>query len=137
MSEPNYLVLDEHEDFSMQAHVDSDGYQRVAVQGYLQKRKSDGLYQAPLIPALFFGADGSQLDTWRQYLHAGDQTILRRDGGNPSVPDHELAWRKVESYQRPASAPIPPTVVTADLTPVYVVGGLALVAFVLYLAVKK
>lgn len=115
--EPTYLVLDWDEDFKLDAHVDADGQQRFIVSGYIQKRRADGLYQAPIIPELFFGANGQQLDTWSQYLTAGDHTILRRDGGNPSVPEHELNWIKVSGQaprRTPPTAPVTPTRVTTQ-----------------------
>jgi len=90
------LVLDEDEFFSMEAYVETPGYQRVALSGYLVERRADGTYIAPLIPQLFYGADGSQLQTWRQDITtAGSQVILSRSGGQPSVPREELYWRKV------------------------------------------
>jgi hypothetical protein len=135
--EPTYLMLDENEDFSLQAHVDSDGQQRIVVTGYLVRRKADGVYQAPLIPQLFFGASGQQLETWSQYLTAGDHTILRRDSGNPRVPDHELFWRKVsEAPRRPQAPPSrpPPTTVTMEipLFPILVVIGVPIAIYAFY-----
>lgn len=118
MSEP-YLMLDEKEDFKLDAHVDATGQQRIAVMGYLVRRRPDGVYQTPLIPEMFFGANGQQLTTWSQYLTAGDHTILRRDSGNPYVPDSDLFWRKVSEPQRPSRptpvAPAAPTVSTVNL----------------------
>lgn len=139
--EPTYLVLDWDEDFKLDAHVDADGQQRFIVTGYIQKRRADGLYQAPLIPELFFGANGQQLDSWSQYLTAGDHTILRRDSGNPFVPDHELFWSKVsgqEPQRAPRFQPAPATrVVTQalDLNTViiYAVVGLSAVGLLYYL----
>jgi hypothetical protein len=90
------LLLDEDESFSMEAYVETPGYQRVALSGYLVDRRADGTYIAPLIPQLFYGADGTQLQTWRQNLStAGSQVILSRSGGQPSVPREDLYWRKV------------------------------------------
>lgn len=104
--EPTYLVLDENEDFSMNVNVDVAGDQRIAVTGYLQRTKPDGLYVTPLIPELFFGADGQQLQTWLQNLHVGEQVVLSRSGGNPRVPDNELLWTKSVSNQPPVPIPI-------------------------------
>lgn len=133
--EPTFLVLDWNEDFKLDAHVDADGQQRFAVMGYIQKRKGDGLYQAPLIPELFFGENGEQLHTWSQYLTAGDHTILRRDSGNPTVPDHELAWRKIsETHERRQAQPTQ-TTVTYEI-PVLPIALLIAVPLGLYLAYK-
>ena len=84
------------ESFSMQANVTSPGYQRIALRGFITERRADGLYAAPLIPQLFYGADGTQLTSWRQYLpQAGSQTILSRSAGLPRVPREELFWRRI------------------------------------------
>lgn len=136
--EPTYLVLDWNEDFKLDAHVDATGDQRFAVTGYIQKRRADGVYQAPLIPELFFGADGQPLETWSQHLTAGDHTILRRDSGNPSVPDSDLAWSKVSGQESPLSAPSTPTRVVAsaldvNTTIMLVVVGLGAVGLLYYL----
>lgn len=117
--EPTYIVLDWNEDFKLDAHIDATGQQRVVLTGYIQKRRADGVYQAPLIPQLFFGVNGTQLDTWSQYLTAGDHTVLRRDSGNPTVPDHELYWSKVRDipprgHPQP-TAPTPVTLTTLEL----------------------
>jgi len=90
------LMLDWDQSFSMQANVTSPGPQRIALKGYITERRPDGLYAAPLLPQLFYGADGSQLTTWRQNLTGtGAQTILSRSGGQPSIPKEELYWRKI------------------------------------------
>lgn len=98
--EPTYLVLDEKEDFTMDATVEAEGYQRIIVTGYLERRKADGVYRAPIVPQMFFGADGQRLETWRQYLKKGSYVVLSRDSGNPVVSD--VVWRKVSN-----SAPTP------------------------------
>ena len=126
MSEPVYLELDWDEDFTMDAHVDSDGYQRVALMGYIYKRKADGVYRAPLLPDLFFGANGQQLHgSWRQYLSAGDQVILSRDGGNPVVRDSDLAWRKVSSAPQRPTRPMAPTRAEIPVMPILGLMGVA------------
>ena len=90
------LVLDEDESFSMQANVTTPGPQSIVLRGYITQRRPDGLYIASLLPQLFFGADGSQLSTWRQNLTGtGEQTILSRSGGLPTLPREELYWRRV------------------------------------------
>jgi hypothetical protein len=93
----NSVVIGEDESFSLTANVTSPGYQGIVLTGWLVKRKPDGTYVAPLIPQLFYGADGTQLSTWRQNLTTtGSQVILSRAaGGYPKVPDEELYWRKI------------------------------------------
>jgi len=98
------LMLGWDESFSMQANVTSPGYQGVVLRGYITDRRLDGLYAAPLLPQLFYGADGTQLTTWRQYISGtGSQTILSRSGGQPSIPKEELYWRRVGNT---VSAPV-------------------------------
>ena len=95
------LMLDWDESFSMQANVTSPGYQRVALRGYITERRPDGLYAAPLLPQLFYGADGKQLTTWRQYITGtGAQTILSRSAGLPKIPREELYWRRIGNRVR-------------------------------------
>lgn len=90
------LRLDKDESFSMQANVTSPGPQRIVLRGFITERRPDGLYAAPLIPQLFYGADGKPLTTWRQYLpSAGPQVILSRSAGLPKVPREELFWRRI------------------------------------------
>ena len=92
------LMLDEDEYFSMQANVLSPGYQSVVLRGYLVKKEGGETYIAPLLPQLFYGSNGTQLSTWRQYISGtGEQTILSRSGGLPTIPDEELYWRKVST----------------------------------------
>jgi len=89
-------MLDWDQSFSMQANVTSPGSQRVVLRGYITERRPGGLYAAPLLPQLFYGADGAQLTSWRQYISGtGSQTILSRSGGQPSIPKEELFWRRV------------------------------------------
>lgn len=140
--EPTYLVLDWNEDFKLDAHVDVAGQQRFAVTGYIQKQRADGLYRAPLIPELFFGVDGSQLQTWSQYLEAGDHTILRRDSGNPYVPDDELSWQRISppAPVRP-QMPTPTRVATAPLaldmtTTIILILGVPIGLYILFKALK-
>ena len=98
------MMLDWDESFSMQANVTNPGYQNMVLRGYVTERRPDGLYAAPLLPQLFYGADGTQLTSWRQYLPtAGSQTILSRSGGQPSIPKEELYWRRVGNT---VSAPV-------------------------------
>lgn len=99
MREPTYLILDEKEDFTMDATVEADGYQRIMVTGYLERRKADGVYRTPIVPQMFFGADGQRLETWRQYLKKGSYVVLSRDSGNPVVSD--VVWRKVSDTTPP------------------------------------
>jgi len=98
------LMLDWDEFFSMQANVTSPGPQRIALRGYITERRPGGLYAAPLLPQLFYGADGTQLTSWRQYIPGtGSQTILSRSGGQPSIPKEQLYWRRVGNR---VSAPV-------------------------------
>jgi hypothetical protein len=114
------LMLDEDESFSMNAYVESPGYQTVALKGYLVEHRGDGTYVAPLIPELFYGANGNQLQgSWRQNLTStGDQVILSRSGGKPMVPREELFWRKVETPTQPQREQ-PATTVTIAAVPNY------------------
>jgi len=94
---PELLMLPEDEFFELTANVTSAGPQSVVLKGYLVSERPDGTYVAPLLPQLFFGFDGTQLSTWRQNLtQTGEQVILSRSGGQPSVPREELWWRKVK-----------------------------------------
>ena len=112
------LMLDKDEYFSLSANVTNPGYQSMVLRGYLTERRSDGLYAAPLLPQLFYGVDGTQLSSWRQYISGtGEQTLLSRSGGEPSVPREELYWRRVGND---VSAPAP--VVTPAPLGVYSVG---------------
>lgn len=94
-------MLDKDESFSMQANVTTPGYQRIVLRGFITERRSDGLYAAPILPQLFYGADGTQLSTWRQYISGiGEQTILSRSAGSPMVPREELFWRKISDFKK-------------------------------------
>jgi len=136
------LVLDKDEAFSMSAYVEAPGYQRVLLSGYLLERRADGAYVAPLIPQLFYGVSGAQLQTWRQYLPTtGNQVILSRSGGQPSVPREDLYWRKVESKPEIVQQPqIQPATVKIELpnytVPILLIGG-TLTAIVAYYLWKK
>ena len=135
----NPLYLDEDQSFSLTANVTSPGYQRMVLKGFLVSRRSDGTYVAPLIPQLFYGADGTQLQTWRQNLtQTGSQVILSRAaGGYPKVPKQELYWRKVSDLEEEA---VTPTVAKPTLQlPSWVlpVGMLAVGAIVLILLARK
>ena len=123
------LVLDRDESFSLMANVTTPGYQRVVLRGYITERRPDGLYVAPLLPQLFFGVDGTQLTTWRQYVTGtGEQTILSRSAGSPMVPREELFWRKISNFKKESVevAPIgvPPLLVISILA---LIGGTALI----------
>jgi len=97
-------MLDWDESFSMKANVTNPGPQRIALRGYITERRPDGMYAASLLPQLFYGADGTQLSTWRQNISGtGEQTILSRSGGQPSIPKEELYWRRVGNM---VSAPV-------------------------------
>jgi len=127
------VVLDWDESFSMQANVTSPGPQRVVLSGYVTERRPDGLYGAPLLPQLFYGADGSQLSTWRQNIPgSGEQTILSRSGGQPSIPKEELYWRRIgNSTKTPTSKAIaiPDWVMGLGLVAVGIITTFAIVMF--------
>lgn len=114
------VVLDWDNSFSMQAYVTNPGYQRMALTGYITEQRADGLYAAPILPQLFYGADGNQLTTWRQYLPtAGSQTILSRSGGQPSIPKHELSWRKVTEVEKETTVAVEPTPAKLEISPTF------------------
>lgn len=131
MMSETYLELNEDEDFKLTAHVDSDGNQRVIATGYIIRRRNGAVYRAPLIPELFFGANGQQLQTWSQYLTAGDHVVLRRDSGNPHVPDSELYWQKVS--EPPQRQPPAQTTVQTYEIPIIPILVLMSIPFGLYL----
>lgn len=97
------VTLDEDQYFNLQANVTSPGYQTLALKGYLVKYRNGETYVAPLLPMMFFGADGNQLGaSWRQYIPvAGQQTILSRSGGQPKVGEPDIYWRKIASKEVP------------------------------------
>ncbi len=122
-------VLDWDESFSMQANVLTPGSQRVVLTGFITERRPDGVYAAPLLPQLFYGADGTQLSTWRQNISGtGEQTILSRSGGLPSIPKEELYWRKVSGPEQPAVVEAVPTT-TLSLIQVVILGLIAFLAY--------
>ncbi len=120
--------------FALSANVTSPGYQSVVLRGYVYERRDGELWAAPLIPQLFYGADSSQLTTWRQYLPtAGEQTILSRVAGKPEVPREELFWRKISDEEVKELEVVPEfpdwwpyAALALGLIPVIVVGYLAL-----------
>lgn len=143
MNPPLYLPEDEY--FALTANITSTGYQTVALSGYLVSRRPDGTYVAPLIPQLFYGADGSQLTTWRQnFTSTGSQVILSRSSGKPFVPKSDLWWRKVSEPPREARreeptalVEVPPIwVLPSWVGPAVVVGGLAFAGLVLYAIIR-
>jgi len=141
------LFLREDESFSLTANVTSPGYQRVVLKGYLVSERPDGTYIAPLIPQLFYGAQGQQLTTWQQYIpQAGSQVILSRAaGGYPKVPREELWWRRVTPEEAIKEVPtVKPTLLEwFNALPWYmkilVIGGCCFTAAAgtLYLVAKK
>jgi hypothetical protein len=121
------LMLDEDESFSLSGYVETPGEVRMALQGYLVSRRSDGTYIAPLIPQLFYGWNGSQLQTWRQNITVvGEQVILSRSGGLPKVPREELAWRKVAEPKVTQAAVQATTIQEPDWRPIIILGGIFL-----------
>ncbi len=136
------LILDKDEAFSMSAYVETPGYSRMVLSGYLLERRADGAYLAPLLPQLFYGANGAVLSSWRQYLPtAGNQVILSRSGGLPTLPREELYWRKVSDSQVPKqeaqTAPITAQLATTPswLIPVAIL-GLVVSGFIIYKLAK-
>lgn len=127
-------MLDWDESFNMEAHVTNPGYQSMVLKGFITEQRSDGLYVAPLLPQLFYGADGTQLTTWRQYLDTtGSQTILSRSGGLPTIPKEELYWRKIRDTEEVKEAVPAPTPAKISLGQVSIllsilVGGLLLLS---------
>lgn len=134
------VYIPEDESFSLTANVESLGYQRIALRGYLVSRRSDGTYIASLLPSMFYGADGTQLTSWRQNLTtAGSQVILSRTaGGYPKVPKQDIYWRKVaepEVAEEEVVAEVP-TVALPEIpwpTVALVLGA----GVILYLVLKK
>lgn len=133
-------MLDEEDSFSLSANVTSVGPQRTIIKGFLVSRRSDGVYVAPLIPQLFYGVSGSQLQTWRQDLtQPGSQVIISRGaGGYPKVPKQDLYWRKISDTKEKVTlepkvyeptAEVPSWILPAGLL---VAGGL-----VIYLLMRK
>lgn len=98
-------MLEEDESFQLSANVTVPGFQSIVLKGYLVRREPEGTYIAPLIPQLFYGAQGQQLTMWRQDIpSAGSQVILSRSGGQPSVPREELFWRRVPTREEAVAA---------------------------------
>lgn len=126
----------------MSAYVEAIGDQRVVLSGYLTERRADGTYAAPLIPQLFFGVAGTQLQTWRQYLPTtGNQVILSRSGGQPSVPREDLWWRKVADTQvqketKTETAPIVKLETPSWILPVAVLTAVLVGGFIVYKIAK-
>lgn len=102
------LYLPEDESFSMTAYVESPGFQRIALKGYLIKKTLNGTYVASLLPSMFYGVSGTQLTSWRQNIPtAGSQVILSRGaGGYPKVPKQDIYWRKVAEPERVAEVEV-------------------------------
>jgi len=128
-------MLDEDQSFSLTANVMASGWQSVVLRGYLVRRTPEGTYIAPLIPQLFYGVDGQQLTSWRQYIpEAGEQVILYRNPEDPDVPREELWWRRVPSREetvRTARTLVEQAagevLALPDLRPLLILGALALV----------
>jgi hypothetical protein len=132
------LMLDEDESFSMNAYVESPGEQRVALTGYIVQHRGDGTYIAPLLPQLFYGVTGAQLQTWRQDFTAiGDQTILSRSGGLPMLPREELNWRKVEENEQPKAVEAKPLAEAPNYWPtIAAILGISVAVYVGYRLLK-
>lgn len=103
------LVLDEDTPISMQVYSTAPGYQSMVLRGMMTKTEGGVTYATPLLPQMFYGADGTQLGpSWRQYIPAaGSQTILSRSGGLPALPpDEELFWRRVSGAPQVQPQPV-------------------------------
>jgi len=130
------LMLDEDESFSMQAYVTSPGYQSTVLRGFITQQRADGLYAAPLLPQLFYGASGSALSTWRQYLPtSGSQTILSRSGGLPTLPREQLYWRKIRDTA-PARTTIQPAPQRTAINPMLILIPVLLGGLIYYMMRK-
>ena len=117
------LVLDEDTPVSMQVYSTAPGYQSMVLRGMMTKQEGGVTYATPLLPQMFYGADGTQLGpSWRQYIpSAGAQTILSRSGGLPALPpDEELFWRKV-SEPKQVDTPVVSEVAVSPLPAIAVV----------------
>lgn len=125
------LILDKDESFNLTANVTSPGQQSIVLRGFITERRPDGLYAAPLLPQLFFGADGTPLTTWRQNISGtGSQTILSRSAGSPMLPREELFWRKISDFKREPTKVegVPLEVPPLLLVPVLaLIGGISLI----------
>lgn len=132
------LLLDEDESFSMSAYVDSPGEQRIALSGYLVQHRGDGTYVASLLPQLFYGVTGTQLQTWRQdFTATGDQVILSRSGGLPMLPREELNWRKVESTEQAKAVEAKPLAEAPNYWPtIAAILGISVAVYVGYRILK-
>lgn len=111
------LMLDEEQFFELKANIVAPGYQSLALQGYLTKQKGGDTYIAPLLPRMFYGADGTQLGaSWRQnFTAAGEQVVLSRSGGQPKVGEPDIYWKKVATgHEEEAEAK--PTVKPTSIT---------------------
>ena len=125
------LILDKDESFNLTANVTSQGPQSIVLRGFITERRPDGLYAAPLLPQLFFGADGTPLTTWRQNISGtGSQTILSRSAGSPMLPREELFWRKISDFKRELTKvegvplEVPPLLLISVLA---LIGGISLI----------
>jgi hypothetical protein len=138
------LMLDKDEYFSLNAYVETPGEQTFALRGYLVDRRADGTYIAPLLPEMFYGADGHQLiGSWRQNLTAtGDQVILSRSGGSPTLPRQEIGWRKIsgnnvtKQQAQTQLAMVQPIALVGSWWPVVAIVGIIVGGIVVYKLVK-
>ena len=134
------LMLDEDESFSLSAYVTTPGFQRTVIKGNLVSKRPDGIYVASLIPQLFYGASGTQLQTWRQNITTtGNQVIISRAaGGLPNVPKQQLYWRKVSGPKTTRSSTVSkPLAVTTPSWLIPLIAVLGIGAIGLYFLVKK
>jgi hypothetical protein len=126
--------------FTLWGYVESPGYQTIIPQGYVSEVRNGETWIAPLIPELFYGADGSQLQhTWRQDLTStGEQMILSRVGGKPEVPREQLYWVRLRGAEaeKPAEAPAAPTAALPSKLGL-ILGGFAVTGIALAYLIHK
>lgn len=132
-------MIPEKGSITIYGYVTTPGYVTMIPKGYLVSERSDGTYVAPLIPDLFYGASGSQLQgTWRQWVGGtGEQVLLSRVAGHPEVPREELYWRKVAAkvpeHGPVAEAPKPSSLLEEGSL-LLALGSLAVSGLLLFLA---
>ena len=130
------VLIPEEGSFTLTAYVESPGYIRVAPTGYIISERRDGTWIAPLLPQMFYGATGTQLTTWRQYIpSAGSQVILSKPVGELLVPKEELYWRKIEP-EKEVEVAVEPVRVTGLGPAITILALLGLGGALIYLSSK-
>jgi len=131
------VLIPEEGSFTLTAHVESPGYIRVAPTGYIISERN-GTWIAPLLPQMFYGASGTQLTTWRQYIpSAGPQIILSKPAGKLLIPREELYWRRIREPEKEAIEIVEPVRVTMGLGPaITILALLGLGGTLIYLSTR-